>query len=127
MLLGRAIADQSFADLLSDRQEFARQYPVEVKKSSIGDFIVRETGVRGGRPTIEGTGISVHRIASWYNLGLRPEEIAGRMGRISLAEVYAALSHYHANRDEIDAEIAAEEVEADRIEQEHYLSLQSRS
>lgn len=127
LLLERAIADQSFADLLSDREEFARQYPVEVNRSSIGDFIVRDPGVRGGRPIINATGVSVHRIASWYNLGLRPEEIAGRIGRISLAEVYAALAHYHANRDEIDAEIAAEEVEADRLEQEHYLSLQSRS
>lgn len=125
-ILERAIADPSFADLLVDGEEFARQYPVEIKKSSIGDFIIRDQGVRGGRPTIDGTGITVNRIATWYNLGLRPEEIAGRIGHLSLAQVYAALAHYHANRDEIDAEIAAEEVEADRLEQEHYLSLQSR-
>lgn len=125
-LLERAIADLSFADLLSNREEFAQQYPVEIKKSSIGDFIIRDPGVRGGRPIIDGTGITVNRIATWYNLGLRPEEIAGRIGHLSLAQVYAALAHYHANRDEIDAEIAAEEAEADRIEQEHYSSLQSR-
>jgi uncharacterized protein (DUF433 family) len=125
LLLERAIADQTFADLLADGGEFARQYPVEIKKSSIGDFIIRDQGVRGGRPIIDGTGITVNRIATWYNMGLRPEEIAGRIGHLSLAQVYAALAHYHANRDEIDAEIAAEEVEADRLEQEH-LSLQSR-
>jgi len=127
LLLLRAVSDRSFADLLSDRAEFAHQYPVEIRKSSIGDFIIRDPGVRGGRPIIDGTGITVNRIATWYNLGLRPEEIAGRMGHLSLAQVYAALAHYHANRDEIDAEIAAEEVEADRLEQEHYLSLPSRS
>lgn len=126
LLLERAIADQSFADLLADGEEFARQYPVEIKKSSIGDFIIQDQAVRGGRPIIDGTGTTVNRIATWYNLGLRPEEIAGRIGHLSLAQVYAALAHYHANRDEIDAEIAAEEVEADRIEQEHYSSLQSR-
>lgn len=126
-LLERAISDQGFADLLSDRGEFALQYPVEIKKSSIGDFIIRDKGVRGGRPTIDRTGITVHRIAGWYKLGLRPEEIAGRIGHLSLAQVYAALAHYHANRDEIDAEIVAEEAEADQLEQEHYLSLQSRS
>jgi uncharacterized protein (DUF433 family) len=126
-LLQRAVSDQAFADLLADGGEFARQYPVEIKKSSIGDFIIRDPGVRGGRPIIDGTGITVNRIATWYNLGLRPEEIAGRIGHLSLAQVYAALAHYHTNRDEIDAEIAAEEVEADRLEQEHYLSLQSRS
>lgn len=125
-LLERAVSDQTFADLLADRGEFARQYPVEIEKSSIGDFIIRDPGVRGGRPIIDGTGITVNRIATWYNLGLRPEEIAGRIGHLSLAQVYAALAHYHANRDEIDAEIAAEEVEADRIEQEHYSALQSR-
>ena len=34
----------------------------------------------------------------------------------------AALAYYHANRDEIDADIAAEEAEADRLEREHGLS-----
>ena len=126
LLLQRAVSDQTFADLLADRGEFAHQFPVEIKKSSIGDLIIRDQGVRGGRPIIDGTGITVNRVATWYNLGLRPEEIAGRIGHLSLAQVYAALAHYHANRDEIDAEIAAEEVEADRLEREHYLSLQSR-
>jgi uncharacterized protein (DUF433 family) len=125
-LLERAVADEKFAALLADREEFTRQYPVEVKKSSIGDFIVRDCGVRGGRPIVDGTGITVDRIAGWYRLGLRPEEIAGRVADLSLAQVYAALAHYHANREEIDAEIAAEEIEAERLEQEHYLSPQSR-
>jgi uncharacterized protein (DUF433 family) len=126
-LLERAISDRTFADLLADRSEFAHQYPFEIKQSNIGQLIIRDSGVRGGRPIIAGTGITVHRIASWYKLGLRPEEIAGRIGHLTLAQVYAALTYYHANRDEIDAEIAAEEAEADRLEQEHYLSLQSRS
>lgn len=51
-----------------------------------------------------------------------PEEIADRIGHLSLAQVYAALAYYHANRDEIDADIAAEEAEADRLEREHGLS-----
>jgi hypothetical protein len=37
-----------------------------------------------------------------------------------LAQVHAALAYYHANQDEIEADIAAEEAEADRLEQEHY-------
>jgi hypothetical protein len=35
--------------------------------------------------------------------------------------VYAALTYYHANREEIDADIANEEAEYERIEKEHYL------
>jgi hypothetical protein len=36
-----------------------------------------------------------------------------------LAQVYAVLAYYHANRDAIDADLAAEETEADRLEREH--------
>lgn len=125
-LLLKAVSDQAFADLLAYRSEFDQQYPFEINESNIGRLIIRDAGVRGGRPVIAGTGITVHRIANWYKLGLRPEEIAGRIGHLTLAQVYAALTHYHANRVEIDAEIAAEEAEADRLEQEYLLSLQSR-
>jgi hypothetical protein len=43
-------------------------------------------------------------------------EIADRIGHLTLTQVYAALTYYHANREEIDADIAAEEAEGDRIE-----------
>jgi len=88
----------------------------------IGTFIVRTPNICGGRPRIAGTGVSVRRIVGWYKLGLSPEEIGDRIGHLSLAQVYAALAYYHANREEIEADIAAEEVEADRLEREHVLS-----
>ncbi|MGA9768239.1 MAG: DUF433 domain-containing protein [Blastocatellia bacterium] len=96
------------------------------KPSSIGSLVVRDTEIRSGRPIVAGTRMTVARVVGWYKLGLSPEEIAGRIG-LSLAQVYAALTYYHANRDEIEADIAAEEAEAYRLEQEHYSSLQSRS
>jgi uncharacterized protein (DUF433 family) len=86
----------------------------------IGTLIVRTPDVRGGRPRIAGTGVTVQRIVGWYRLGLTPEEIAGRVGHLTLAQVHAALAYYHANRDEIEAAIHAEQVEADRLEQQHY-------
>lgn len=86
----------------------------------IGTLITRTSDVRGGRPRIAGTGVTVQRIVGWYRLGLSPEEIAGRVGHLTLAQVHAALAYYHANRDEIEAAIAAEEIEADRLEQHHY-------
>jgi uncharacterized protein (DUF433 family) len=88
----------------------------------IGTLIVRTPEVRGGRPRIAGTGVTVRRIVGWYKLGLSPEEIADRIGHLSLAQVYAALAYYHANREEIEADIVAEEAEAERLEREHYLS-----
>jgi len=59
----------------------------------------------------------------WYKLGLTPEEITRRMGHLTLAQVHAALAYYHANRDEMEAAIKAEEIEADRLEQQHNQTL----
>jgi uncharacterized protein (DUF433 family) len=75
----------------------------------IGTLIERSAEIRKGRPCIAGTGISVRRIAGWYNLGLTPEEIAAKLEHLSLAQIHAALTYYHANRDEIDSDIAAED------------------
>ncbi|RLG20280.1 hypothetical protein DRN74_05805 [Candidatus Micrarchaeota archaeon] len=91
------------------------------KVTDIGTFIVRSPEIRGGRPRIAGTGITVRRIVGWYKLGLTPEEIATKIPHLTLAQVYAALAYYHANRDEIEQDIAEEEVEAERLEREHYL------
>lgn len=45
-----------------------------------------------------------------------------RGGRpLSFAQVYAALAYYHANCEEIEADIAAETIEAERLEREHML------
>jgi len=85
-----------------------------------GTLVTRTPDVRGGRARIAGTGVTVHRIVGWYKLGLTPEEIADEFGHLTLAEVYAALACYHANRDEIEAAIAAEEETADRLERQHY-------
>jgi uncharacterized protein (DUF433 family) len=77
--------------------------------NEIGALITRDPGLRGGRPIIAGTGTSVRTIAIENNRGLSPEEIAADRPPLSLAQVYAALAFYHANKQEIDADIAAEE------------------
>lgn len=93
--------------------------------TDIGTLIDHHPGIHGGRPLIAGTGVTVRRVAIWYKLGYGAEEIAHEIGHLTLAQVYAALAYYHANRDEIDADIAAEEAEADRIEALHRASKQS--
>jgi uncharacterized protein (DUF433 family) len=92
--------------------------------TDIGTLIAQTPGICGGRPRIAETGVSVRRIAGWYHLGLTPEEIAVQIPHLSLAQVHAALAYYHANRDEMDAELAAEKAEADRLEREHRESRQ---
>jgi len=84
--------------------------------TDIGTLISRNPDIHGSCPIIAGTGVTVRRIAIWYKQSLRAEEIADRIGHLTLTQVYAALTYYHANRDEIDADIAAEEAEGDRIE-----------
>ena len=50
-----------------------------------------------GRPVIAGTRVTVMGIVSLYQEGLTPEQIADQK-YLSLAQVYAALTYYHANR-----------------------------
>jgi uncharacterized protein (DUF433 family) len=77
--------------------------------TEIGTLITRNPALRGGRPIIAGTGICVRTIAIESNRGLSPEEIAADHPPLSLAQIYAGLAFYHANKQEIDADIAAEE------------------
>jgi uncharacterized protein (DUF433 family) len=75
----------------------------------IGTLIERSPEIRNGRSRITGTGVTVMRIAGWSNLGLTPEEIVAKFDHLTLAQIHAALAYYHANREEINAEIADEE------------------
>jgi uncharacterized protein (DUF433 family) len=85
----------------------------------IGSLISRRPGLRGGRPCITGTGVSVRRVAVWYNLGHTPEDIAENFGHISLAQVHAALAYYYSNQAEMDAELEAEEQLEEKLARQH--------
>ena len=88
----------------------------------IGALITQDPGIHGGRPIIAETGVTVQRIVVWYKLGLMPEEIVERLGHLTLAQVYAALAYYHANREAVESEIAAEDAEYERLARDHYLT-----
>ena len=87
--------------------------------TDIGSLIARSDDVRGGRPRIAGTGVTVQRIVGWYKQGLTPEEISTEIPHLSMAQVYAALTYYHANRDAIEADMAAEEIEAQHLDKRY--------
>ncbi len=87
--------------------------------TDIGSLIARSDDVRGGRQRVAGTGVTVQRIVGWYKQGLTPEEISTEIPHLSLAQVYAALTYYHANRDKIEADMATEEAEAQQLEKRH--------
>jgi len=85
----------------------------------IASLIICSPELRGGRPRLAGTGVTVHRVAGWYKLGMTPEEIAHRLGHLTLAQVYAALAYFHANREQIETELQRDDVEADQLEAMH--------
>ena len=84
--------------------------------ADIGALIISTPEVRSGRPRIAGTGVTVARIVSWYKLGLSPEEITDEIEHLTLAQVYAALTYYHSNRNQIETDILDNDNEAARIE-----------
>ena len=95
------------------RQKGAARLP------DIGAMITSTPEIRCGRARIAGTGVTVRRVVEWYKLGLIPEEIVDRIGHLTLAQAYAALAYYHANRQEIETDLAREEAEADRLGHQH--------
>lgn len=86
--------------------------------TDIGSLITRSPGICGGRPRIAGTGVSVRRVAVLSRQGLSPEEIAAQIGHLTLAQVYAALTYFYLNRDEIDADLRSEEEAIRTLERE---------
>jgi uncharacterized protein (DUF433 family) len=83
---------------------------------ALDTLLVRSPGVCGGKLRIDGTRITVLQVASLYRQGMTAEGIGEQYPHLALAQVYAALAYYHANRVEVDAELAAEAEEADRLE-----------
>ena len=62
-----------------------------------------------GTAWIEGTRTKVmHLIASKQAYGWSPEEMKRQYPHLDLAEIYAALSYYHDNPIEVDAQIFAD-------------------
>lgn len=86
--------------------------------TEIDSLLTSTPNIRHGQPCISGTGISVHRIAVLHNLGHSTEDIVRKYEHLTPAGVHAALAYYCANKQEVDAEIADDEADAERIESE---------
>ncbi len=82
---------------------------------ALNAMLVKTPGVCGGRLRIDGTRITVEHIAVLYKQGGSAEEIVQAHPHLSLGQVYAALAYFHANRSEIEAELAAADAEYNRL------------
>ena len=85
---------------------------------ALDSILIRTPDHCGGRIRIDGTRITVHRIATLYRQGQTAEDVAETYPHLSLGQVYAALAYYHANRDEIDSELTAADAEYDEVNAE---------
>ena len=85
----------------------------------IGTLIVSTPGTCGGRPRIAETRITVENIAIDFNAGLTPEQIINEKPHLTLAQIFGALAYYYANKNQIDADIAAENAEWEQLEAEY--------
>ncbi len=79
--------------------------------TEIATLLVSSPDVCGGRLRIDGTRITVNQIVVLYKQGYSAERIADEYPHLTMAQVYAALAHYHANQDEIEADLEAERKE----------------
>jgi uncharacterized protein (DUF433 family) len=70
-------------------------------------YIIRDSSLYGGEPIIEGTKTGVRHVILLFQSGKDPEEIAS-IHRLSLAQVYDALSFYYDNDTEIEHNIRNE-------------------
>jgi len=82
--------------------------------------------VRGGRPRIAGTRITVADVVIMHlRLSQSLEEIAGKYD-LDLADVYAAMAYYYDHRSEIDGSIEADEAFAEAFRRNNPSLLQAR-
>ena len=68
-------------------------------------YIVTDQRILSGEPIILGTRTPVRAIVELYRLGIRPEEVAGHLPHLTLAQVFDALSYYSDHQAEINAYI----------------------
>jgi uncharacterized protein (DUF433 family) len=81
-------------------------------KATTYPHIVKEAGYCGGKAAIDNTRVRVNNVAWLAQQGLTPHEIIEHYPDLTLPQVHAALLYYYENRDEIEAELAAEEQDA---------------
>ena len=88
----------------------ARQMANQVRTEH--PHIVKVPGVAGGKPTIEGTRLSVVFIVRQLRTGDTPEDILAGWPYLKPAAVYDAISYYYDHQEEIDRYIEENTPEA---------------
>lgn len=84
--------------------------------SVFSKHIEKTAGVCGGRACIAGHRVRVQDIVVWHEKrGYSPDEIVDMFPGITLADVYAALTYYFDNKQEIEDELKKSDEWADWV------------
>lgn len=82
--------------------------------------IIKTPGVCGGKACIKGHRVRVMDIVVWHEMrNYSAEEIIAMFPGITLADVYAALTYYLDNRQEIEADFAENDALAQELMKEY--------
>lgn len=90
-------------------------------------MLVRTPNVCGGRLRVDGTRVTVLQIATLYKRGESAEEIAQNFPQLNLSQVYAALAYYHANRVDVEQELADEANDFERLKAQYASDVPGRN
>lgn len=81
----------------------------------------------GGKPCIAGTRIRVHDIYAWHVLGGEsPLEMLAAHPELSLASIHAAFSYVFDHREEIEADVAAENAAYEQLKRNSPSKVQAK-
>lgn len=76
-------------------------------------YIVQSSGVRGGKPSVEGTRIGVHDVIGLLQNGETVDSMQTRcFPSLTKAQVYECLAYYEDHRGEIDVLVAQQMAQA---------------
>ena len=89
--------------------------------------VAKTPGVCGGRARVEGTRIRVYNVVFLHKEGDSDEKIREAYPDLTPAQIHAALAYYYDNRDEIEAELAAEDQAAGDFERQKAEHLAKRA
>ena len=65
-------------------------------------YIRVSNGIRGGKPYIDGTRITVHDVVAYHLLGCSVAEIENRFEGLSRSQIYECLAYYEDHREEVE-------------------------
>ncbi len=87
--------------------------------SAIATHIESTPGTCGGKPRITGTRLRVQDIVIWIEMGDSVDDIVTDYPQLTLADVYAALSYYYDNREQIDQNIRDADTFIEQMQKQH--------